>query len=295
MGKKTAEIGQDVHELSKIINQECNIVNAIIAATVGHESVKQLCGDFKGVPEKVSMVLPLLLQAVGSSCNTLIKLSDKPGMHTRDCYSIARSIIELSSNISFIISQGSDVADRAMRHAKQKSFRDLNRESNIKNSKIVLSLCGADKIEPDDVTEYLNEFTSNSNREKNWTDTTIDQRIEIAGNKLGGKVLTYLHMSRFLIYRHSSEIIHGSFFGTLFFFGMTSPPATRSVEDLEKNFRDHHVIILLSVILSLAAVVESFHHAYNFKWAFIQTNRLLKSLNDISSLLCPNGLEQQNT
>lgn len=295
MGKKTAEIGQDVHELSKILNQECNIVNAIIAATVGHESVKQLCGDFKGVPEKVSMVLPLLLQAVGSSCNTLIKLSDKPGMHTRDCYSIARSIIELSSNISFIISQGSDVADRAMRHAKQKSFRDLNRESNIKNSKIVLSLCGADKIEPDDVTEYLNEFTSNSNREKNWTDTTIDQRIEIAGNKLGGKVLTYLHMSRFLIYRHSSEIIHGSFFGTLFFFGMTSPPATRSVEDLEKNFRDHHVIILLSVILSLAAVVESFHYAYNFKWAFIQTNRLLKSLNDISSLLCPNGLEQQNT
>jgi len=275
------EMEESIQALSKILNRQCRIIDALIAATIGHQSAKSIRGELIEVPDKVMVVLPLLLQAAGSSTNTLIRLSDASGLHTRDCYSIARSIVEIASNICFVIAEGPEAADRAMRHARQKSYRDLKRESAIGNSRINLNFSGIDEIRKDDIEDDLNEFTRKSNREKDWTDSTIDQRIEIAGSTLGGKILSYLHMARFIVYRHSSEILHGSFFGALFFFGETAPPKRHSLEDYRENFAEHHIMILQASILSLAAVVESFHLAYGFEWAFEHSTDLLKSMKEI--------------
>lgn len=273
-------IEESILYLNFTLKHHCKILNALIAATIEHDSVNTIRSETAKVPSKTDIVLPILLQAAGSSSNTLSKLSDSSGMHTRDCYSIARSIIEVSSNICFIIAEGPEAADRALRHSQQKSHRDLKRESLVGDSKITLFFNGIEDLEDENIKNNLDEFTTKSNREKNWVDATIDQRIEVAG-RLGGKVLSYLHMARFIVYRHSSEILHGSFFGAMYFFGATAPPRRNSLDDFKQNFSEHHIMIMQASILSLAAVIEAYHIAYGFAWAYEESDILLKKLKDI--------------
>lgn len=258
-------------------------VDGLIAVVVGHESAASIREETDALPKPSVPVLALLLQAAGSSAHTLSRLSDLPGLHTRDCYSIARSVVEVAANICYIIAEGPAAAERAMRHARQKSYRDLERESKIGDSVIKLVFSGqTDPSSIDGLEEDLAEFTSRGDREKGWIDGSIDDRIA-ATAKLGTGVVNALHWARFAIYRHSSEILHGTFFSALFFFGQTAPSGhPRSAEEFAESLGQQHMLILMSVILSLSAVVEAFHKAYGFRAAHNRATTLMDALGKIS-------------
>jgi hypothetical protein len=82
-------------------------------------------------------MMPLWLQGMTASAGTLTRLSDSAGFHTRDCFGIARTINETAINICYTLAMGDEVAERAERHAHQKAYRDLHRESAIGDSKMV--------------------------------------------------------------------------------------------------------------------------------------------------------------
>ncbi|WP_221305260.1 DUF5677 domain-containing protein [Longimicrobium terrae] len=204
-----------------------------------------------------------MVQALGSSSHTLIRLSDQPGLHTRDCYSIVRSIVELGVNVCFIVAGGEELAERALRHTRQKSFRELQRESKIGGSGIGLEFSGRpDPSSIDGLVEELAEFESKSGQEKQqWVDESIDKRIQRAGDILGESVLSDLHFARFMIYRHSSEVLHGTHFGVHHCFGLTVP--SEGVDPLNR-MGDNHMVILMAANLTLSAVATAVDCAYGF-------------------------------
>ena len=277
----SSDLADCIEQLRLNIHERIRIVDALIAASLG-PPIGSVREETESVPALVSQVLPMLLQAMGSSSNTLLKLSDPPGLQTRDCFSISRSIVELAVNICYIVAKGPEAAERALRHARQKSVRDLTRESNIGAQRIKLGFAAAfDASSVPGLEEELNEFVSRTGREKGWVDENIDQRIEVAG-QLSSTVLSGLHFARVMIYRHSSEVLHGTLFGTNYSFGLTQPVgAPASPSDLVGFLGGQMMMILMAVNLAHQAVTEAFDIRYGFKAAKKRSDELTRALGEI--------------
>ncbi|MBK9745978.1 MAG: hypothetical protein IPO91_04290 [Chloroflexi bacterium] len=263
--------------------QLLRIVDALIAVTVEHEAGLALRRETKQLPEKVMQPLFFLLQAVGASTNTIVKLSDSVGMHTRDCYPIARSVVETAVNVCYIMAQGEEMAERAMRHTRQMAYRDMERESRIGDSIIkIMSSQRPDPLVEKGLEVELNEFTTKRGGEKNWIDDNIDTRIRVVGEKLGSDVLLHLHFARFAVYRHSSEILHGTVFGAMYFLGLVpSSSGKQGVSGAQESIASQHMSILLATLMALYAVVEAFHSSYGFSSAFERAKTVIDSLQEI--------------
>lgn len=272
-----------IHKLRTTVRQFTELLDTLIAITCDLGFAKSMRKENITIPDQIKQTLPLMLMAAGSSSHTLLQLSELPGLQTRDCFSIARSIIEISVNICYIIAEGSDAAERALRHARQKSYKDLERESKIGGTVIRLAYSGIpDPLSLEKLQEDILEFTTRTGKEKGWVDSSIDERIKIAGQKLGGSILTSLHFARFMIYRHSSEVLHGTLFSALHFFGMTLPTnQPRTQDEMAESIGQHLMLILHATILVLSSIVEAFHRAYGFLALFDKSKLLLNSLREI--------------
>jgi hypothetical protein len=282
------ELADCVQGLRALLDHRIRLVDAIIAVLVEHPSAKTLRPESSPVPAEVAQALPLMLQALGSSSSTVVRLSDAPGLVTRDCYSIARSIVELAVNICYLISDGPSLAGRAMRHAMQKAYQDLERESKIGDSTIRLAFSSRpDAATVPGLAEQIAEFTSRAGREKGWVDESVDDRIAAAGARFGEDVLTSLHFARFMVYRHSSEILHGTLFSALYFFGITTPPKKSTQETAVEHIGQQHMMLLMACGFALEAVVGAFHAAYGFQWAQDRSKELTKSMSALPYLNKP--------
>lgn len=142
-------------------------------------------------------------------------------MRLRDAYVISRVIYETLLNACFITTDRQVLGLRAHTHAQQKALRGLVRAIEISGEKIF-------EHKPDGVEEIMNmplhkrwldEFTSRSGREvTSWTPENVSKRLEVIHEAFG------LNKSRgfafgLLLYRYSSEIAHGTLFGTMFSWG----------------------------------------------------------------------------
>ena len=88
-----------------------------------------------------------------------------------------------------------------------------------------------------------------------------------------------------MIYRHSSEILHGTFFSALYFFGVTDPSKkARTLEEMTEFVGQQHMMILMAVVFSLSSAIEAFDKAYGFATAKRQAKSLVDSLRDIPYL-----------
>lgn len=274
-----------IQQLSVALQEHIRVIDLIIAVAIG-KAARSPAEERKPIRGPVAQVLPMFLLPAGSSSNTLVRLSDAPGLQTRDCYSIARSVIELSVNVCYVLAKGGAAAERALRHARQKAFRDLARDSQIAGHAIRARYLGApDVFNVPEVEAQMKEFTSRDGREKGWVDLSIDDRISEVGAAFGEPILGPLHFARFMVYRHSSEILHGTLFGALHFLGITSPPAPpRDPKEMADFIGQQHMLVLLAVNLALSAVVDSFHAKFGFLAAHELSTAIVKSLGQIPYL-----------
>jgi hypothetical protein len=280
------ELADCIQRLRLTLGQSIRLVDGLIAVTIGHELTAHLREEKTPVPDLVAATIAMMLPAAGSSANTIVRLSDAPGLQTRDCYSIARSVVEVAVNICYIIAEGEPAAERAHRHARQKAFQDLERESKVGESVIRLTFSGRpDPSEIEGMEADIAEFTSRDGREKGWVDASIDKRIEAVGKRFGKGLLTRLHFARFMVYRHSSEVLHGTLFSAMYFFGATMPTGEpRTLEQATDYIGQQHMMILLATVLALLAIVEAFHRAYGFRSASEGAGKLLDALREIPLL-----------
>lgn len=203
-----------------------------------------------------SVIIPLLY-AIKDSCDSLSLLAQRG--KTRDSFVLARTIYESIVNASFILAKGSEAVERAKQHALQKSYRDTNRELKINDKKLNLKWGGTiDLSENAELQAALARFTSKKGREiTSWTPETVKEQIEVIDKKYGTGVSTGLQFALMAVYRHASDIGHGTFFGALFSLGLTSPSgAPKSPEELAKHQRQNLSMLLMMIGLSLESLIS---------------------------------------
>ncbi len=274
------EVEESLTIFCNVLGRLIRLIDECIAGAIGHPTGPQRLAENLARRLSIQRVLVPMLQALGSSSHTIIRLSEKPGLQTRDCFSVSRSVVELAVNICYILASGEEAAERAERHAKQKFFQDIERESAIGGQTIRLAFRGQGGLEmPTDIPEMISEFTSRSGREKGWTDLSVDARCEEVGRKLGEQILTPLHWARFAVYRHSSEVLHGTLFGALFFLGLTDPagPPT-SAPDLLDRIAQQNLLILMSAALAVTAVLRALAASLDVPHLAVSANNLINEL-----------------
>jgi hypothetical protein len=210
--------------------------------------------SYESTEEHWGVILPLAYSAV-DTCGSIAQLAQHGKM--RDCFVLSRTAFETLVNICFILAKGNIIAIRARQHAMQKAYRDLKRESKINGNVWNLEYQGEVAPSPE-LQAALNEFTSKKGREiTSWTPETTAEQIASIDDRYGKSIGSIFHLALLAIYRHSSEIAHGTYFGALFSLGMTTPNGLpKTQEQLALKQRQNLCMIMQMLGMSLAAAVE---------------------------------------
>lgn len=207
-------------------------------------------------PPVIQVVTPTSL-AVGGSVKSIMKLTSIPSGSARDCYPIARSVMEAMINACYVLACGTDVAEQAIRHTKQKYHRDMDRtfvsgEYSLRQRAVGIE----DKNLSFDLAAAILEFTSKKGGEKNWTEKSVTERIFVVGDKLSDVVAYELLGAYAIVYGDASEITHGSLYGiNLFFFGRDKTP--RSVSDFIDVTKNHTRGIYYALFFALSGFIRA--------------------------------------
>lgn len=207
----------------------------------------------------IAETVRVMIQSLGVSIHSILKLTNEVEMSIKDCFGIARTVSELAINIAYIVSSDVDVARRAQMHALQKLYRDYKREKKTNNYHITVSVESLPKPEEiEGMSEALDMFTNSKGQEvKIWSKKTLDQKINkvIDFHKRSG---FNLNTSKFVIYRHSSELLHGSYYGIRYFWtqGLAFDKSATKQEIIEYWIKTHLMTIFTAVFFGVGAVIE---------------------------------------
>jgi hypothetical protein len=204
-----------------------------------------------------SVVVPMSL-AGGQSVTTILDSSTKRGIPVRDCFPVARCAVETLINAGYVLVSGEQLADRAIRHAQQKSFREMDRTYGHGDFKFRIRATEIPDLEQNaELKSALDEFTSKQGKEKNWTNDSVPMRIEKIGHALGVGPASKFLGAYSLVYSDSSEIIHGSLFGIHKFYHGDSEPPT-NVDEFRSLTARHIEGILFAVFLALNGYLRTY-------------------------------------
>ncbi|WP_146205881.1 hypothetical protein [Azospirillum sp. TSH58] len=250
------------NDLRYILDQQTRVIDYLIHILSGNDIGSDV--DIEKIKTNSNVIMPLLLmiQAVGVSEHSIYQLSSYTSMNIRDCYSIGRSILETCVNICLLHTLGIDAVNRAERHALQKYFRDLDRKVHLTNVKVNLKSELASKIDPSTVpglNDAIKEFSKKDGSEvRDWIDMSIDKKIDIVAESHPIHLGTTLAAARMALYRHSSEILHGTLFGVRYFFApnifVKGPASSR--EEMIENLYEHFLSCFTAIYFSIDVMIE---------------------------------------
>ncbi len=205
--------------------------------------------------DKMAIRVPLLmLQAVGVSINSVLALTQRRDMAIRDGFGIARSAAETAVNAAYIAVGGEPMAEKAVRHMQQKRWRDLNRETSIGGWRMTVSRDVG--LTPEDLPglpEALEEYTNKRGRVvRDWTPVTIEQRIDAVTEQCKRAGICF-GAAVFAIYRPSSELLHGTYYGVNYFWQGSRDQPARSRAAFDRLWLLEHFVTLLSAIFFSAS------------------------------------------
>lgn len=228
------------------------------------ESHKALAGQLKVIEsafnklkdsnDEVALNLYTLLFSIYDSCKTILILV--PHYQVRDTFLTARTIFELSLNIGYISAEGKPALEKAKRHMQQKAYRDLERKMNIESMNLSIKTLGVENLRINqDLQDALEEFTTRRGFEvRSWTGENVFSKIEIISNKYGQKIKDILNIGLFNIYRHASEIAHGTLFGLFYIIGATTmKKRPKDTKELLLFHRQHLTLIIITVSMLIEA------------------------------------------
>lgn len=211
-----------------------------------------------------AVVVPMSL-AGGQSIGTVLQSTQKRGIPVRDCFPIARSVVETLVNASYVLAGGEPLAEKAIRHTQQKFYRDLDKKVGRGEHELRITATPKPNVtDQEELKAAINEFTTARGREKSWTDDSVPMRIEKVGQVLGAVPASGFLGAYALVYADSSEIIHGSLFGIqLFYRGRAKPP--ENVDEFRSLTAQHLEGILFAIFLALNSYLRAFCTVQKFK------------------------------
>jgi hypothetical protein len=180
-------------------------------------------------------------------------------MAIRDAFGIARSAVETAVNAAYIAVGGAPVANRAIKHMRQKRWRDLSREANIGGTKMKVSRdIGLVAEDLPGLPDALDEFTNAKGKEvRDWTSENIDQRIAAVSVR-AARAGVCLGIAVFTIYRPSSELLHGTYYGVDYFWrGSRERPARSRTAFDHLWLLEHFVTLLGATFFASSGAIEA--------------------------------------
>jgi len=207
-----------------------------------------------GRRDPIWLTVSALLHAATDTNKSIALLAREEKM--RDTYVLARTSYETMLNACFMMAEGEEAADRAYKHVLQKSWRDLDRELVINDTAIYIRHSAQiDPRENPNLQDAIDEFTSKRGREiTSWTPQSLKDRIERVARKYGKDASTGLQFGLLAIYRHSSDISHGTLFGSMFAVGMTQPGGPPKSPSELIQYQRSNLCMLLTM---LGGVIDS--------------------------------------
>ena len=219
--------------------------------------------------------------AVGaeSSCKSVLLLIEQD--QVRDAFVCARTALLSIINAAFILAEGEKLADRAQRHAIQKSVRDLDRLIEAGSIKVAIRWSGTDELKRKfpELESLLREFARANGKEiTKWTDESEHQKIELIAHRYGDRVGGFLLMGMAVIYRHGSEIAHGTLFGQSWHLGFTTPgDYPLDQEELNLGPRKRAVTMLAALGFCVFAFVDILSREFgDLRSFFLESDELMK-------------------
>ncbi|WP_413534010.1 DUF5677 domain-containing protein [Empedobacter brevis] len=230
--------------------------------------VQKVTIDKPDIKDSLKMMFLFYGTRIIESSDTLLTLS----IHNKlnDSYAISRMILETSTNICFIASKPKELIDKSLEYAYQKMYRDLDRNLNIGNLNINIKLDNVESvIKSDKLENSIKKFTDLSTGEeiRDWTGVdkkTITQKIEQITKEFGEHIGIAFAIPLFVIYRYSSEVLHGTTFGAMFTLGLTELKDKRPESQEEiKLFKEKE---LSNIIYSLNLLLNALVRIYLIKY-----------------------------
>src|SRR5690606_35980765 len=114
----------------------------------------------------------------------------------------------------------------------------------------------------DGLKEALEEFSKNGREITDWTPLNISRRIAAisnfdpgAGVALGGALMA--------VYRHASELLHGTYFGVLYFWSVDGQPP-RGKDHFNEQWLTHFTAIFVALFFSASAIIRVCARRFNY-------------------------------
>lgn len=237
------DLGVDDWPEWRYFNEVSNLLEQLISSAREADSAK------------VGMLFPFL-DSVRDSSVSLAVLVRRQAL--RDSYVIARVIYETAINACFLLTDAARLSERAKVHAGQKALRSLVRQIEVSGTKVFEFKHQATDVLMQQPThkKWLDEFTSKAGREiTSWTPETVQQRLEAIYLMFGAGPTGGLAFG-LLLYRHASEIAHGTLYGTLFSWGAAEPGRPlKSAQDLGRFRRAELRHLLKLVCFTLESLI----------------------------------------
>lgn len=213
-----------------------------------------------------SDVIGALLWAAAQSCDSLNKLAFYGKQ--RDCYVLARCAWETLLNAAYVFVAGDAVAEKARKHALQKGYRDLSRSIKVGSAEVGISSSAKIDISAfPKLGEALRDYTNKRGQEvRDWIEESVDDRLGAIAAASSEKSVVGLSFARLAIYRHASDIVHGTFYGATYALGLTvsqQPPDDEAA--LVKNHADNLVMLLLLLQYSVHDVIGLMAKEFSFE------------------------------
>ncbi|GLK95775.1 hypothetical protein GCM10008164_35150 [Achromobacter xylosoxidans] len=246
-----------LQELRDIINKQQELIRLVLHLL--SEGPAELQGERleSRLERDKARAVAATAMGAGQTTRTILRLSQEGGIVVRDMYPLARAAVESYVNAAFFATQPVEVAQRAIRYKDFAAWKYFNRV--IGSGEFMIAIGSKEKIKPFLEHEFP-EFSGKG--QGGWTSHDVPSRIRLIGEKVGaaGGALLGAYGG---VYAISSEIIHGSVFGTAYFYSSgTGDP--RSEEGFRQGVLQQRIDILSAVA----------HAASGFLAAYAETEKM---------------------
>jgi hypothetical protein len=260
-----------LQELREVIEQQQELVRLILYLL--SEGPAEFFGQRLecGLERDKARAIAAAAMGAGQTTNTVLKLSQEAGIVVRDMYPLARCVVESYANAAFFATQPVEVAQRAIRHKDFAAWKHANRV--IGSGDFMIALGSQEEIRPFLEKEFP-EFAGKGHG--SWTNLDMPSRIRLIGEKVqaAGGALMGAYGG---IYAISSEIIHGSVFGTAYFYSAgTSDP--NSEEGFRRGVLQQRVDILSAVGHAASGFIAAYAETEKMGSIVLTEHKLFKRM-----------------
>lgn len=237
-------------ELRGLLEAQTRLLDGLIQKIVSPKA------EEPRLASEIALVVPMMIQSLGVSSHSILRLSETIDMAMRDCFGIARSSCELAVNVCFIAASEPAVAERARRHASQRLYRSKGTQRTIAGMRFHVR----DTALPEAATipglaEALREFEGKKGYEQDWTPVKVEKRIEKVKIVSSAAAIS-LAGSVFAIYKNASELLHGSFAGVTYFWSASNMRPATTKATYRALWEEHFQTVFTATFFAVDAVLQ---------------------------------------